>query len=147
MPTYTIYQLVDPLTNQPCYVGYTDDLERRRQDYRSGLPHSKALILWFLKLKDIKLEPLLIAIDTVEGTIEDARAREAYWIEKFIGNGISLFNVQKNSTRRRREQKTILFEVEQARWLEIQAATERRELSEIIHDALELYKKLQAKGR
>jgi hypothetical protein len=46
-----------------------------------------------------------------------------------------------------RRKKTILFLPERARWLDIQAATEGREQSEIVNDALELYEKLHAKER
>ena len=46
-----------------------------------------------------------------------------------------------------RRKKTILFLPERAKWLDIQAATEGREQSEIVNDALELYEKLHAKER
>ncbi|MGH2479449.1 MAG: hypothetical protein ACRDHW_07335 [Ktedonobacteraceae bacterium] len=51
----------------------------------------------------------------------------------------------KNTTRkvkREREKKTILFEPQRAKWLEIQAATERREMSDIVGEALALYERL-----
>lgn len=44
-----------------------------------------------------------------------------------------------------RKKKTILFLPGRAKWLDIQAATEGREQSEIVNDALELYEKLHAK--
>lgn len=45
-----------------------------------------------------------------------------------------------------REKKTILFTTERAWWLEKQASAERRDQSDIVNDALELYEKLHKEG-
>ena len=49
---------------------------------------------------------------------------------------------RRRKPKREREKKTILFEPARAQWLEIQAATERREMSDIVADALALYERL-----
>ncbi|MEO9029412.1 MAG: hypothetical protein ABI413_11430 [Ktedonobacteraceae bacterium] len=59
--------------------------------------------------------------------------------------GVSTLETGKSATRRtkrEREKKTILFEPQRAKWLEIQAATERREMSDIVSEALALYERL-----
>src|SRR5258708_2215714 len=45
-------------------------------------------------------------------------------------------------TTRERKKKTVLLEAPLSRWLDMRAASEQREMSDIVADALELYKKL-----
>ena len=58
-------------------------------------------------------------------------------MKRLLEEGAILLNVQGN--RAGRVKKTILFEPERARWLEIQAARERRDISDILGEALALY--------
>ncbi|MGH2479706.1 MAG: GIY-YIG nuclease family protein [Ktedonobacteraceae bacterium] len=92
----TIYQLRDPRTNQICYVGYTEDYARRSRDYAVGLPHSRALDRWLTELRALGLQPLMEALESFEGTIEEALQRETYWINTFTRQGIRLLNAQKH---------------------------------------------------
>jgi hypothetical protein len=139
---FTIYQLVDPRDNQPRYVGCTEDFERRRLDYLNGPPHSKALRRWFSELNSLNLSPLMIPLESLEGTIEDALKRELYWIRRLIAGGAVLLNAQGNSAKQERKKTTILLTPERALWLKIRSIDERREMSEIVDDALALYERL-----
>ena len=54
--------------------------------------------------------------------------------------------VGRRPTTRERKKKTVLLEPDLARWLDIQSASESRELSDIVADGLELYKKFHSQG-
>lgn len=139
---FTIYQLIDPRDNQPRYVGYTEDFVRRQRDYVSGPPHSKNLLEWFAELHTLNFQPLMVPLEMIEGTVEKALQREAYWIKKLIDAGAVLLNAQGNSTKQERKKTTVLLHPKRVKWLKIQAALKHKEMSEIVEEALALWEKV-----
>src|SRR5260370_40672468 len=95
MATYYIYQLIDPRDQQPRYVGVTEDTIRRFSDYLQG-SHSRSLSRWRDELSFLNLTPIMQELEQIEGTREEAEARERHWIRTFLAQGVTLFN--KSST-------------------------------------------------
>ena len=88
--TYYIYQLNDPRTNLPSYVGFSQRPERRLQEH---IQHpGQGIKEWIDELKHINLLPTLTILETVHGTIEDATNREVYWVQHLFNKKMPLKN-------------------------------------------------------
>lgn len=97
-----IYKLVDPVNNIIGYIGETTNPEQRQQGHNSGLssrfiPNLKFPVLssadnWKLWLGYMGITPLLVVIDTIEGSKRDARALEGKYIAEYTQRGVRLSN-------------------------------------------------------
>lgn len=133
----SFYQLVDPRDRLPFYVGLTTSPEERLRAYQISRPHSAALAKRKKELDALGLQPIMQELERRECTADEALEREAYWIHHLNSQGIALLN--KNNNKRDWKQKTIYIPPSLEHWLNIQAAQERREISEIVTEALEEY--------
>lgn len=99
MPYY-VYQLVDPRTGTPHYVGITDNLTRRRWEHINLVGASnQAREAWIRELREKRLVPRIEVIDTAEEW-EEVLEREKYWIQFYIQQGVPLLNIAGNPRRR-----------------------------------------------
>jgi len=91
MTTRYIYALIDPRTNEPRYVGATQDPEARLASHVSQCPSGETIKdRWLRELKALGLEPELDVIDKApEG---EAPALEAQWIQRMKQRGYELVN-------------------------------------------------------
>lgn len=85
-----IYALADPITDNICYVGKTNNLNKRKSEHnylnREISSHKKN---WIQKLKKNGLSPNLIVLDEVD---EDWIYWESYWIAQMRTWGFDLLN-------------------------------------------------------
>lgn len=90
---YTIYKLIDPITNQVRYVGLTfNDLKQRLKSHCSEKSKShKSNWINQLKLKGMK--PLIELIEENISSYEECCDREIYWIDKYKSEGHPLTNM------------------------------------------------------
>jgi predicted GIY-YIG superfamily endonuclease len=89
-----IYVLIDPRTNEVCYVGKSNDVERRYNDHLHN-PNSKKMEQWIKELAQIRLKPLLKVIEVIEATDPlEILACEAYWISTYLAKSAPLLNSQ-----------------------------------------------------
>lgn len=56
MAKYYLYELSDPITDEVCYVGITNDLQRRKSDHLRGLGFANHYyaILWAARISESK---------------------------------------------------------------------------------------------
>ena len=96
--TYTIYALLDPRGNVPCYVGATSLPLLMRLDYhvKSARDHQRkdSKNKWFRHLLTLGILPQIKGIETVQ-EIEGVAARETHWINKLRKSGHQLTNMNK----------------------------------------------------
>lgn len=136
----SFYQLVDPRDNQPFYVGQTIDMARRFKDYLNRPHHQgRVLALRLDELQMLGLQPVMQELEQRECTKEEASEREIYWMKTLESRGIALLN--KSNAPRKKHQQTSYLPPALAKWLKIQAAKENREMSEIVTEALEEYRR------
>lgn len=88
---YTIYVLIDPRDNIPCYVGMTNDVYRRFQQHIGCYGNNEAKNDWIRSLREANIMVVMKTLETVS-TLEEARQRELYWVEIYRKSGFHLFN-------------------------------------------------------
>lgn len=87
-----IYALVDPRTDAVRYVGQTRNVERRYRTHCGGSGTNAQMWAWLKELASLGLVP---TIQILEHTCcADADAKEWYWIEHAVRNGVQLLNKQ-----------------------------------------------------
>lgn len=90
---YYVYELIDPTTNEPKYVGSTKDPQRRYAAHLKPLSDKSAWIHELLKRNE---QPLLRLIEKVRDK-NRANSRERYWIKCYRRAEIKLFNRHANN--------------------------------------------------
>ncbi len=88
---FTIYALIDPRDYAVCYIGITDDVYRRFFQHLSCDGDNPAKDAWITQLR---LDNVMLIMKTLEvvPTVEQAREREAFWIQHYKFLGTPLLN-------------------------------------------------------
>jgi hypothetical protein len=84
-----IYALADPFTQEVCYVGRSDNPQRRLIEHLKDTTNPDKAE-WIRSLHEQGNEPTLIILEEVAG--EDAPAREYYWTVYYWEQGSKLKN-------------------------------------------------------
>jgi len=90
---YTIYRLIDPISNETRYIGLTfNDLKQRLKShcYDRSTSHKSN---WITKLKKSGLRPIIESIEDNISSYDYCCEREIYWIEKYKSDGHPLTNM------------------------------------------------------
>jgi predicted GIY-YIG superfamily endonuclease len=138
--TYHIYQLIDPRDNLPHYVGITDHPERRFSEHVSGRFQSASHHTWMKELRIAQLEPIMQIIEALICTAQEAQEREKHWIQSYLQAGHPLINKQNRSSSPEEGRQTVYFnDPRKRRVLMALKFLERRDIGDIVSDALDLY--------
>lgn len=90
---YTIYKLIDPITNEIRYVGLTfNSLKQRLRSHCSEKSKSHKSN-WINKLKKQGFKPIIESIESDISSHEEVCEREIYWIGKLKSEGNPLTNM------------------------------------------------------
>jgi group I intron endonuclease len=90
---YTIYKLIDPITNDIRYIGLTfNDLNQRLKSHCSENSKSHKSN-WVQSLRKQGLKPVIESIEDNILSYEEVCDREIYWIEKYKSEGHPLTNM------------------------------------------------------
>jgi group I intron endonuclease len=90
---YTIYKLIDPISNEIRYVGLTfNDLKQRLKSHCSEKSSSHKSN-WINRLKSIGLKPIIESIEQDISSYDEVCNREIYWIDKLKSDGHPLTNM------------------------------------------------------
>lgn len=92
-----IYELYDPRTDTPGYVGLTGNPSQRYQQHIERRDGKAEKYEWVKRLLSEGVKPKLRILETVENRSE-ARIREKYWIKHYIEQGILLANTKLMNT-------------------------------------------------
>lgn len=90
---YTIYKLIDPITNEIRYVGLTFNPLRQRLKSHLSESSKSHKSNWIKKLKSDGLIPIIESIEENILSYEDVCEREIYWIDKLKSEGHPLTNM------------------------------------------------------
>ena len=88
---YFVYELFDPRTSKPGYIGITNNPNQRLLEHlelRAGKGKKNA---WIQQLLAEQVEPKMKILEIVEDRGE-AQRRERYWIQQYLNRGIQLTN-------------------------------------------------------
>ena len=90
---YTIYKLIDPISEEIRYVGLTfNDLKQRLKSHCSEKSSSHKSN-WIKKLKSFGLKPIIETIEENISSYDEVCNREIYWIDKLKNEGHPLTNM------------------------------------------------------
>jgi predicted GIY-YIG superfamily endonuclease len=89
---YVVYALVDPRSQDICYIGITNHPERRMNQHINGEDNLRKQA-WLQSLRTHGLRPTMKILETVTGQ-KEARRREEQWIAACEHVGIDLLNYQ-----------------------------------------------------
>jgi group I intron endonuclease len=90
---YTIYKLIDPISNEVRYIGLTfNDLKQRLRSHMSDVGKTHKCN-WIKKLKSQGLRPIIESIEENISTYDESCEREIFYIEKFKNEGHQLTNM------------------------------------------------------
>lgn len=90
---YTIYKLIDPISDEIRYVGLTfNDLKQRLKSHCSEKSSSHKSN-WIKKLKSFGLKPIIETIEENISSYDEVCNREIYWIDKLKNDGHPLTNM------------------------------------------------------
>jgi uncharacterized protein YjhX (UPF0386 family) len=131
---YFVYELIDPRTDIPRYVGITATPNRR---WRSHIDDSDTQNwekrAWIRELMEEGLVPDMQTIERVR-TREEALEREEYWIRHYLQQGIPLTNIAGTPSRtpHRKTKKPTAGDC--------YTRTQAEEFLEVDHDTFTLFK-------
>ena len=89
---YTIYKLIDPITNDIRYIGLTFNTLKQRLKSHLSDPGGTHKGNWIRKIKRNNLRPIIDAIEDNIPTLEMASEKEIFYIKKFTDEGHRLTN-------------------------------------------------------
>lgn len=93
-----VYELVDPRTNTPGYVGITNNPNQRYFEHIELRVKKGKKNDWIKQMLADGVTPKMRILEVVE-TREEARAREKFWIQQYIEQGMELTNAHHISTK------------------------------------------------
>jgi hypothetical protein len=91
---YFVYELIDPRTNEPRYVGITVNPNLRFEQHMSDKQNDKKRI-WIQELSDARLEPRMKILEVAE-SYDEGRQKEKDWIKARLTGGHCLTNIRSN---------------------------------------------------
>jgi len=90
---YTIYKLIDPLTNETRYIGLTfNDLKQRLRSHCSDIGKTYKCN-WIRKLKSQGLRPIIESVEENISSYVECCLREIYYINYYKNIGCNLTNL------------------------------------------------------
>lgn len=90
---YTIYALQDPRTYRIRYVGLTNNMIVRFFNHIGGMEKSPKKNAWLKELRLLGEMPIVYPLDRAN-TLEEAKAKEAYWIARYVDRASGLTNAR-----------------------------------------------------
>lgn len=96
---YYVYELVDPRTGVPGYVGITNNPKARHYQHLAMLDGNIEKNSWIRRLEKEEIAPTMRILDTASDRAH-AELKERDWINFYLREGISLTNVRVASGRR-----------------------------------------------
>jgi predicted GIY-YIG superfamily endonuclease len=90
---FTVYRLIDQRYSTTRYVGITDDVYVRFSQHLRCDGSNPGKDEWIQELKECQIMLIMETLQVVE-TLEEAKEREAYWIQHFLSEGAKLLNQQ-----------------------------------------------------
>jgi group I intron endonuclease len=90
---YTIYRLIDPISNETRYIGLTFNTLKQRLKSHCSEKSKSHKSNWIRKLKSIGLKPIIESIENNISSYDHCCEREIYWIEKYKLEGHPLTNM------------------------------------------------------
>ena len=88
---YSIYALIDPRDGAIRYIGMTRDIYQRMRQHSRCVGDNSAKNAWIEELQQEQLMFIMHSLEKVK-TIEQALARELYWIDYYQRQGAALLN-------------------------------------------------------
>jgi len=145
---YFIYELVDPQTDVPRYVGMTKNPRKRYSGHMNGKTDGGEKYEWIRHLQEKQIQPKMRILETVSD-LEHAKEREKYWIQYYVNSGIKLVNIQLNETaikspKEIKERKVVLIELTEEERKIYYTESEVREILNIDHNMLSFFIKKRA---
>jgi group I intron endonuclease len=99
---YTIYKLIDPISNEIRYIGLTfNDLKQRLKSHYSENSKSHKSN-WVKSLKLNGLKPIIESIEENILSYNEVCEREIYWIDKFKSEGHPLTNTDSGGNKNKK---------------------------------------------
>lgn len=96
---YYVYELVDPRTGIPGYVGITNNPKARRAQHLYLLEDNPEKYAWVQRLRGQGINPIMRILDTASDR-KQAEFKERHWINFYLETGISLTNIRGASDER-----------------------------------------------
>lgn len=90
---HAVYALIDPRNHDIRYVGMSKHPYKRYGQHLAMQKDNPSKNTWIQELADEGLVPEIIILEWVEENITMAQEREGYWINYYLNEGCSLFNV------------------------------------------------------
>ena len=89
---YIVYLIIDPVTDEPFYVGQTSDLERRQRQHLGRANHDcKRAAAKITKILDAGMTPAFKVVEMCNSEQASLDA-EKKWVEQCTARGITLWN-------------------------------------------------------
>lgn len=89
---YVVYLIIDPLTDEPFYVGQTGNLERRQKAHlRSAKHDTKRAATKIAEILDTGLSPIFKVVESCNSEAESLSA-ETLWVKRCAQRGYRVWN-------------------------------------------------------
>jgi predicted GIY-YIG superfamily endonuclease len=108
-----VYELYDPRTNTPGYVGITNNPNQRYWEHLEGRVRKGKKYEWVKSLLDEGVKPKLRILETLDERSEAMR-RERYWVQYYTKQGIVLTNAHLVYSKRERESSDKIIHIQDA---------------------------------
>lgn len=89
---YTIYKLIDPISNEIRYIGLTFNTLKQRLGSHMSEPGKSHKCNWIKKLKSQGLKPIIESVEDNISSYDDCCLREIYYIDYYKSCGCNLTN-------------------------------------------------------
>lgn len=105
---YTIYKLIDPITNEVRYIGLTfNSLKQRLKSHLSEKSKSHKSN-WIQMLKSKGLKPIIESIECDIATYDECCEKEIYYIDRYISEGYNLTNMASGGNKNKKMSDTTI---------------------------------------
>lgn len=88
---HAVYELIDPITEAPHYIGYSSNPKRRIYGHLINITGTKEKRIWIAKLKKQGLKPIMRVVKEY-ASAEELPYAEEYWYSIYIKRGEVLYN-------------------------------------------------------